>query len=165
MAFYMTTVEMNKHNHKHKSIGSKKNSVLHSSIKLVEASFGNYKVSDIYEDKDQRAEILNFGADNTENRLLILTGIKNRKGKRDKFITIYCLTKERIILHMLVTDPEIIGRLKSNMYNIVGGHIYYNNNVIKIRYDLIDANEDSLPENQLFDNYINVLTLQENDYV
>tara|TARA_B110000285_G_scaffold174888_1_gene196119 strand:+ start:943 stop:1356 length:414 start_codon:yes stop_codon:yes gene_type:complete len=94
MAFYMTTQKQcpkdNKHSHK-------RNRVLRSSIKLVEASFGNYKVTDIYEDKDQRAEILNFGVDNTENRLLILTGIKNRKGKRDKFITIYCLTSEKIV--------------------------------------------------------------------
>lgn len=66
---------------------------------------------------------------------------------------------------MSVSSPELIGRLKSNLYNLVGGHIYYNNNVIKIRYDLIDEIEDSLPENQLFDNYINVLTLEENDYV
>lgn len=55
MAFYMTT--------KATEIG--KRTVLHSDIKLVEASFGNYKVTDIYEDKDQRAEILNFGVDNT----------------------------------------------------------------------------------------------------
>jgi len=56
MAFYMTTVEQR--------IGKTK--VLHSNIKLCEASFGNYKITDIYEDKDQRAEILNFGVDNTK---------------------------------------------------------------------------------------------------
>lgn len=39
---------------------------------------------------------------------------------------------------MEVKDPEIIGRLKSNLYNIVGGHIYYNNCVFKIRYDKLD---------------------------
>ena len=66
---------------------------------------------------------------------------------------------------MNITSSELIGRLKSNLYNLVGGHIYYNNNVIKIRYDLIDQIEDSLPENQIFDSYTNVLTLQENDYV
>ena len=82
-----------------------------------------------------RAEILNFGLDNTRNRLMILTGIKNRKGKRDKYLSIYCLKLEKIILNMLVESPELIGRLKSNLYNFVGGHIYYNNNVIKIRYD------------------------------
>jgi len=39
---------------------------------------------------------------------------------------------------MQVKSPEIIGRLKSNLYNFVGGHIYYNNKVIKIRYDLLE---------------------------
>jgi hypothetical protein len=80
IAFYMTTTT--KHTGKRK--------VLHSSIKMVEASFGNYKVTDVYEDNDVRAEILNFGVDNTRQRLCILTGIKNRKEKRDKFITLYC---------------------------------------------------------------------------
>ena len=32
----------------------------------------------------------------------------------------------------------LIGRMLSGMYTFVDGHIYYNNNVIKIRYDLID---------------------------
>ena len=90
LAFYMTTRET--------KLGPFRKRVLHSSIKLVEASFGNYKVTDMYEDKDQRAEILNFGVDNTKERLLILTGIKNRKDKRDKFITIYCIRKEKILL-------------------------------------------------------------------
>jgi len=67
---------------------------------------------------------------------------------------------------MLVESAELIGRLKSNLYNFVGGHIYYNNNVIKIRYDQFEeCIQDSLPENHVFDNYANVLTLQDNDYV
>ena len=48
---------------------------------------------------------------------------------------------------MQVKDSELIGRLKSNLYTFVGGHIYYNNNVIKIRYDIIDECEEQLPEN------------------
>ena len=66
---------------------------------------------------------------------------------------------------MNVEDQELIGRLKSNLYNLVGGHIYYNNNVIKIRYDVIDNAEESFPENQVFDEYMDVLSLSENDYV
>jgi len=155
MAFYMTSKES--------MIGKKK--VLHSQIKLVEASFGNYKVTDIYEDKDLRAEILAFGVDNTKKRLMILTGIKNRKEKRDKFICIYCLKTEKIVMYMLVTNSDLIGRLKSNLYNFVGGHIYFNNNVIKIRYDVIDKQLETHPENQIFDNYSKVLDLEENDYV
>jgi hypothetical protein len=155
MAFYMTS----------KKIMLGKKNVVQSNIKLVEASFGNYKVSEIYEDKDQRAEILNFGVDNTKQRLMILTGIKNRKGKRDKYLSIYSLKNEKIMLCMLVENHELIGRLKSNLYNLVGGHIYYNNKVIKIRYDVIDHSEESWPENQVFDNYQNVLYLGANDYV
>ena len=33
----------------------------------------------------------------------------------------------------------LIGRLLSGLYTFVDGHIYYNNNVIKIRYDVIDS--------------------------
>lgn len=155
-AFYMTNKEMK----------SGKRRVIHSQIKLVQAQFGTYKVSDIYEDKDARAEILNFGVDNTNKRLLILTGIKNRKGKRDKFITLYSFNREKIIFSMQIKNAEIIGRLKSNLYNFVGGHIYFNNNVIKIRYDLLEhASAESLPENQVFDHYTDVLSLQTNDFV
>ena len=32
----------------------------------------------------------------------------------------------------------LIGRLESGLYTFVDGHIYYNNNCIKIRYDLIN---------------------------
>ena len=48
-----------------------------SLIKMVESQFGNYSVTDMYEDKDGRAEILSFGVDNTEKILLILSGVKN----------------------------------------------------------------------------------------
>ena len=67
---------------------------------MVEAQFGNYKITDIYEDKDARAEILNFSVDNTKKILLILTGIKNQKGKRDKFITLFDFDKEKVIFSM-----------------------------------------------------------------
>ena len=38
-----------------------------------------------------------------------------------------------------LTNPIIIGRLKSGLYTFMDGHIYFNNNVIKIRYDLINS--------------------------
>lgn len=63
-----------------------------------------------------------------------------------------------------VTIRELIGRMKSNLYSFVDGHIYYNNNVIKVRYDIIDLHEkDGRPisEDQLFDFYSNVLPLDE----
>ena len=40
------------------------------------------------------AEVLNFGVDNTKKRLIILTGIKNQKNRRDKFVSIYDIDTE-----------------------------------------------------------------------
>ena len=57
--------------------------------------------------------------------------------KRDKFVTIYDWDQEVVIVRLKIESREIIGRLKSNLYNFVEGHIYYNNKVIKIRYDLL----------------------------
>lgn len=104
---------------------------------MIECLFGGFKVSKVFEDSIKTAEILNFGVDNTRKRLIILTGVKNSKMKRDKFITIYDWDQEVVIVRLKIESREIIGRLKSNLYNFVEGHIYYNNKVIKIRYDLL----------------------------
>lgn len=115
---------------------------------MIEALFGSYKITDIYNDKDNRAEILNFGVDNTRKRLIILTGIKNHKSKRDKFITLYDIESEKILYHLMIKNREIIGRLKSNLYNFVEGHIYYRNKVIKVRYDQLERMKGGdIPEN------------------
>lgn len=113
--------------------------MIHSEIYMIECLFGSYKKTKVYFDNDMRAEILNFGIDNSMKRLMILTGIKNSQNKRDKFITFYDLERSKKLHTIFVTDPEIIGRLKSNLYNFVEGHIYYNNKVIKVRYDLIET--------------------------
>jgi len=44
-----------------------------------------------------RAEILNFSIDKENHRLIILTGIKNSKDKRDKFFTLYDIDNEKIM--------------------------------------------------------------------
>ena len=114
--------------------------VQHSSIKMLECQFSSFRILDVYQDKDNRAEILNFGVDNSQNRLLVLTGIKNKKEKRDKFVTIYDMTSSQVIYTMQIFSKELVGRLKSSLYTFAGGHIYYNNQVIKIRYDLLQNN-------------------------
>lgn len=117
---------------------------------------------EVYQDREPTAEILNFGIDNTRRRLIILTGIKNKKKKRDKFITLYDIDSETVMCQIKVTKREIIGRLKSNLYNFVGGHIYYGNNVIKIRYDLLEKKDPGeITEFNLFDHYSDILCLND----
>ena len=125
---------------------------------MVESIFRNYTKTEVYSDKDKRAEILNFGIDNQRKRLIILSGIKNQKNKRDKFFTIYCIDTEKTILQLQITNQEIIGRLKSGLYIFTDGHIYYDNKVIKIRYDLLELKKE-IGQDQLFDHYSNILIL------
>jgi hypothetical protein len=134
--------------------------VEHSKVQMIDCLYGSYKINPIYEDIDQRAEILNYGVDNTRRRLIVLTGIKNNHNKRDKFFSIYDIDTEKVIYQLQIKDREIIGRLKSNLYNFTEGHIYYNNKVIKIRYDIIKSRAGGeIKESELFDHYDNVINL------
>ena len=82
--FYMVTFD--------RTIGE--TTILHSKIMIIECKFGTFNVRKVYQDKDQKAEILNFGVDNTKRRLMVLSGVKNTKGKRDKIFTIYDIETE-----------------------------------------------------------------------
>lgn len=84
------------------TVRGKEKDIEHSKIKTVQCLFGGFANNDVYEHPDQRAEILNFGVDNTKKRLIILSGIKNVKEKRDKFITIYDLDTESELINLRI---------------------------------------------------------------
>ena len=53
-----------------------------------------------------------------------------------------------------LTNEHFIGRLKSGLCTVINGHIYFNNNLVKIRYDLISSNKNyKFNESQIFDFY------------
>ena len=65
----------------------------------------------------------------------------------------------------MISFEPLIGRLVSGMYTFIDGHIYYNNNVIKIRYDLFNNKGINYKENELFDYYFNIFDLQPGERV
>ena len=67
----------------------------------------------------------------------------------------------------IINHEPLIGRLKSGLYTFVDGHIYYNNNVIKLRYDLIHNTENPLScnPNDTFDYYDDIFQLQPKEKV
>ena len=59
-----------------------------------------------------------------------------------------------------IQSEQLIGRLLSGLYTFVDGHIYYNNNVIKIRYDLMTSKTaHKYTEEELFDSYFDIFKL------
>ena len=72
----------------------------------------------------------------------------------------------KILFESTIQDKPLIGRLASGMYTFVDGHIYYNNNVIKIRYDILNHPHSSkYTETDIFDFYYNIFQLKENETV
>ena len=60
----------------------------------------------------------------------------------------------------------MIGRLISGLYTIVDGHIYYSNNVVKIRYDLIDSNKRyRYNDDQIFDYYKDIFEISSTEKI
>ena len=64
-----------------------------------------------------------------------------------------------------VTDPGFIGRIMSGLFTYADGHIYFSNNVIKIRYDLIESNKGlNLDEKEVFDQYSEVVAFEDKNF-
>ena len=58
------------------------------------------------------------------------------------------------------------GRLQQGNFKFIGDHIYYGENVIKIRYDLIESvHSIDYSARQIFDVYRNIFDLQDNKQV
>lgn len=75
--------------------------------------------------------------------------------------------KQRIILfEKTIKNKTLIGRLESGLFTFVDGHIYYSNNVIKIRYDLINSKMVSkYDDDQIFDFYYEIFKMEKNEIV
>lgn len=91
-------------------------------------------------------------------KLIILQDVLSTQDsiERKKF-KIFDLNNMKILFETLIKNKPLIGRLASGMYTFVDGHIYYNNNVIKIRYDIVDhIHSQKFKEDDIFDYYFNI---------
>ena len=71
-----------------------------------------------------------------------------------------------MFLETYIEYPPLVGRLLSGLHTFVDGHIYYSNNVIKIRYDIInEETKNTLKENELFDYYFNIFPIDDGSEV
>ena len=73
----------------------------------------------------------------------------------------YCAKKKEKIYEIMITNKLMIGRFKSGLFKIAQGHIYFNNDVIKVRQDLINSEQAaSYTEKEIFDFYMDVFELE-----
>ena len=89
------------------------------------------------------------------NKIVIFSRKTDDRGaslERKNIVKILCYDHNKIIHESRVSSPELVGRLKTGLYTLSNGHIFYNNNCIKIRYDILDSNQGHmLSETEIMD--------------
>ena len=124
-----------------------------------------FEIEEVYDER-----IINFSYDSQKGKLLLC--LKQQKEENKNRIAIYDLqNKEEPVLvfnYFLKEDQfqEVYGRLQQGNFKFIGDHIYYGENVIKIRYDLIESvHSIDYSARQIFDVYRNIFDLQDNKQV
>ena len=84
-------------------------------------------------------------------------------GESDEILTtlkLFNINLNKTIADIRLSYEPLIGRLKSGLYIVNDGYIYFNNSVIKMRIDLISSPKSyKYKESQLFDFYENIFSL------
>ena len=109
-------------------------------------------------------EIKAFNIDTIREKIMIICESETLTANMPVFtFKIFDLVKGEIEFAIELQDEELYGRLLSGLYTFVDGHIYFTNNVIKIRYDLlVNKNGANLSESTLFNKYMDIFPLSEN---
>ena len=83
------------------------------------------------------------------------------------FITIKDLNfKDKIVIDTEIFDNEMKGIFVSDKFSLIDSHIYYNNNVIKLRYDLMQLYGPGHEYHNIYFNiYNNILQLEDTESV
>ena len=81
------------------------------------------------------------------------------------FLKVIILNNDKdTLLHCEISDAQMKGIFISGEYTLVDGHVYFNNNVIKLRYDLMKKYPNRADLQYLFFNqYTNILNLREGE--
>jgi len=90
---------------------------------------------------------MSFNIDqSTQNLLLVMKPYNALKGGKNViYLKIWDSIEDRMIKNYLHND-NLQGVFESEAFSFVGNHIYYNNNVIKIRVDLMRQHKRNMTE-------------------
>ena len=119
----------------------------------------------MYQEASMSDTIKTFGYDRVGQKIVMLLKADAHSQKLDGVVytfQILDLATLKIELSIEIKNETLIGRLLSGLYTLLNGHLYYNNNVIKIRYDLVaSANSYRYSEGDFFDYYFNIFELDD----
>ena len=107
-------------------------------------------------ENDSKYKVIGFNLDSENNMLLVISKELDCIQEAIWIKIIDLSKKHSVILNCEVLNKNMKGILISGQYQLTNGHIYYNNNVIKLRYDLMTTLSG---EEALFNQYLDILNL------
>ena len=130
-------------------------------LEVLFDSFTLTIVLDRYQDPNDY--INSFSYDYQANTLILMHVIKLANESKRK-LRLYNIETGREFFFQQIKNINLIGRIKTQIYILLDGHIYYKNKVCKIRYDLMKRNSGSIEED-VFDYYDDILDLKKGEAV
>ena len=112
---------------------------------------------------DSRDKIQQISFDHQQSNIIVLIQTKNQTGEGDEVSTnlkLFNIKLNKTIADIRLNYDNLIGRIKSGLFTVNDGYIYYNNSLIKMRLDLISSPKSyKYKEVELFDFYENIFAL------
>lgn len=124
----------------------------------------SHNIEEIYSENQLIGGVVKVYGYDYHRGVLIILKAESRKGKNVKICKIFDVFNGTLLWQSQIKNKELIGRLKSNLYTLIDGHIYFNNDIIKVRYDLLEGKgRAELEEHQIFDYYTDIFNLEANE--
>jgi len=130
--------------------------VVFEKIMKCDISTSSFTISTVFIESALTDSLLTFNFDKNKDKIIMfLSSMSNTNSSKLTYkLKVYDCHANRIQYETTITNQVLIGRLHSGMYTFSDGHIYYSNNVIKLRYDLIESvNSYNYTEDDIFDFY------------
>jgi hypothetical protein len=100
--------------------------------------FSDFVATTVIQEDSSQYDYVEFKVDREKDILLLFFQEKSKDSCKQLFVKIIDLKdKEKILLDCEIVDQSMKGIFKSGAYKLINGHIYSDNKVIKLRYDLM----------------------------
>ena len=86
-------------------------------------------------------------------------------GKNTIYLKIWDSQDDKMIFENYILYTNLQGVFASEAFSFVGNHIYYNNNVIKIRIELMKQHKRNMTEEQLYCEYNDIFHMEKGSRV
>lgn len=110
-------------------------------------------------------DYVSFKVDRSQGIMMLLSKYIEKDVSNRLFLKVIRLNDNKdTLLHCEIYDAQMKGIFISGEYTLVDGHVYFNNNAIKLRYDLMEKYPNRTDLQPLFFNqYTDVLNLREGE--